>query len=169
MAAFKYQEIFEHGPDTTAYRQLTSDYVSTTTFGSQEVLKIVPEALTLLARDAMDDVAHLLRASHLKQLAKILDDPEASDNDRFVALELLKNANIAAGRVLPGCQDTGTLSSATKANMSLPLGTMPRPSRTVFIRPIKSATCATHRWRHSICTQKKYGTNLPAQIIEIYA
>ena len=108
MVEFRYQEIFEHGADTTAYRQLTSDYVSTTTFEGQEIVKIAPEALTLLAREAMDDVAHLLRPGHLQQLAYILDDPEASDNDRFVALELLKNANIAAGRVLPGCQDTGT-------------------------------------------------------------
>ena len=108
MVEFRYQEIFEHGPDTTAYRQLTSDYVSTTMFAGREILQVAPEALTFLAREAMDDVAHLLRPGHLQQLAKILDDPEASDNDRFVALELLKNANIAAGRVLPGCQDTGT-------------------------------------------------------------
>jgi len=108
MVEFRYQEIFEHGPDTTAYRRLTSDYVSTTTFEGREILQVAPAALTLLARQAMDDVAHLLRPGHLQQLAHILDDPEASDNDRFVALELLKNANIAAGRVLPGCQDTGT-------------------------------------------------------------
>src|SRR6267378_2513755 len=108
MPEFRYQEIFEHGHDNTIYRKLTADYVSTTTFEGHEVLKIAPEALTLLAREAMDDVAHLLRPGHLQQLAHILDDPEASANDRFVALELLKNANIAAGRVLPGCQDTGT-------------------------------------------------------------
>src|SRR5947208_16442304 len=108
MVEFRYEEIFEHGPDTTAYRQLTSDYVSSTVFEGQEIVKIAPEALTLLARAAMDDVAHLLRPGHLKQLARILDDPEASDNDRFVAPELLKNANIAAGRVLPGRQETGT-------------------------------------------------------------
>src|SRR6267143_876204 len=108
MPEFRYQEIFEHGHDTTTYRKLTSDYVSTTTFEGQEMVKIAPEALTLLAREAMDDVAHLLRPGHLQQLAHILDDPEASANDRFVALELLKNANIAAGGVLPGCQDTGT-------------------------------------------------------------
>jgi fumarate hydratase class I len=108
MPEFRYQEIFEHDHDNTTYRKLTADYVSSTTFEGQEILKIAPEALTLLAREAMDDVAHLLRPGHLQQLANILDDPEASDNDRFVALELLKNANIAAGRVLPGCQDTGT-------------------------------------------------------------
>ena len=105
MAAFQYQEIFEHGTDTTPYRKLTSDYVSTTQFEGQEILKVDTDALTLLAREAMDDVSHLLRSSHLAQLATILDDSEASENDRFVALELLKNANIAAGRVLPGCQD----------------------------------------------------------------
>ena len=72
------------------------------------MLTVEPEALTLLAQEAMVNIAHLLRPGHLQQLAKILKDPEASDNDRFVALELLKNANIAAGMVLPGCQDTGT-------------------------------------------------------------
>src|SRR2546425_13367690 len=82
MVEFRYEEIFEHGPDTTEYRKLTSDYVSTTTFEGQGIVKIAPEALTLLAREAMDDVAHLLRPGHLRQLANILDDPEASDNDR---------------------------------------------------------------------------------------
>jgi fumarate hydratase class I len=108
MPEFHYQELFEHGHDTTEYRQLTAAYVSTTTWEGQTILKVQPEALTLLAREAIDDVSHLLRPGHLQQLARILRDPEASDNDRFVALELLKNANIAAGRVLPGCQDTGT-------------------------------------------------------------
>ena len=108
MSEIQYQEIFEHGEDQTNYRKLTSDHVSTTQLEGREILKIDPQALTLLAREALDDVSHLLRSSHLRQLAKILDDPESSDNDRFVALELLKNANIAAGRVLPGCQDTGT-------------------------------------------------------------
>jgi fumarate hydratase class I len=108
MPEFRYQELFEHGPESTEYRQLTADYVSTTRFEGEEILKVQPEALTLLARQAIDDVSHLLRPGHLQQLARILRDPEASDNDRFVALELLKNANIAAGRVLPGCQDTGT-------------------------------------------------------------
>ncbi len=108
MPEFRYQPIFELEPDGTQYRRLTSDHVSTTEFEGREILEIEPEALERLARDAMVDIAHLLRASHLSQLAKILDDPEASENDRFVALELLKNANIAAAGVLPGCQDTGT-------------------------------------------------------------
>ena len=108
MAAFRHQAIFEHQDDLTDYRKLTDEYVSTLGFEGQEILKVQPQALTLMARTAMDDVSHLLRASHLKQLARILEDEEASDNDRFVAEELLKNANIASARVLPGCQDTGT-------------------------------------------------------------
>ncbi len=109
MAAFKFQEMFELGPDTTEYRKLTSDHVSTAKFEGRDVLKVEPEALTLIAAEAMDDISHLHRSGHLAQLRKILDDPEASDNDRFVALELLLNANISAGRVLPTCQDTGTV------------------------------------------------------------
>ena len=109
MAAFKFQEMFELGPDTTEYRKLTSDHVSTVKFEGRSVLKVEPEALTLIAAEAMDDIAHLHRSGHLAQLRKILDDPEASDNDRFVALELLLNANISAERVLPTCQDTGTV------------------------------------------------------------
>ncbi len=108
MAEFRHQAIFEHQDDLTDYRQLTDEYVSTQSFEGQEILKVQPQALTLMARIAMDDVSHLLRASHLRQLARILEDEEASDNDRFVAQELLKNANIASARVLPGCQDTGT-------------------------------------------------------------
>ena len=108
MAAFRHQEIFEHQEDLTSYRKLTDEYVSGSSFEDREILKVQPQALTLMAREAMDDVSHLLRASHLEHLARILDDKEASANDRFVATELLKNANIASGRVLPGCQDTGT-------------------------------------------------------------
>ena len=170
MAAFQYQELFEHHADTTPYRQLTSDYVSTAAFGDQEILQVAPEALTLIAREAMDDVAHLLRSSHLQQLAAILDDPEASDNDRFVALELLKNANIAASRVLPGCQDTGTAIAIgykgenvfTFANDAEAL------SRGIYqaydernLRYSQMAPLDTYR-------EKNTGTNLPAQV-ELYA
>ncbi|MCI0573308.1 MAG: fumarate hydratase, partial [Myxococcaceae bacterium] len=96
------------GEDTTPYRLLTKDFVSTFEAAGRTFLKVEPEALTLLTREAMRDIAHLLRPGHLQQLADILKDPEATSNDRFVAVELLKNANIAAGRVLPSCQDTGT-------------------------------------------------------------
>lgn len=167
---FQYQEIFEHGPDTTAYRRLTSDYVATTRFEGREILTVQPEALTLLAREAMDDVAHLLRASHLKQLSYILDDPEASDNDRFVALELLKNANIAAGRVLPGCQDTGTaIAVGYKGQQVFTTG----HDVEALSRGIYDAYAQRHL-RYSqmapldMYTEKNTGTNLPAQI-ELYA
>jgi fumarate hydratase class I len=101
--------MFPVSPDPgIAYRLLTRDFVKTATFDGQTVLKVDPAALTLLAKEAMRDTSHLLRPGHLKQLRAILDDPEASENDRFVALELLKNANVAAGLVLPMCQDTGT-------------------------------------------------------------
>ncbi len=108
MPDFAYQEMFPTGPDTTPYRKLTSDHVAVIQAGGHAVLQVAPEALSTLAFTAMRDIAHLLRPGHLAQLRAILDDKEASPNDRFVALELLKNANIAAGMVLPGCQDTGT-------------------------------------------------------------
>jgi fumarate hydratase class I len=96
------------GPDETTYRKLSGDYVSTAEFDGQELLKVDPEGIRLLTEEAFRDINHLLRPGHLQQLADILDDPEASPNDRFVAYDLLKNANIAAGGVLPMCQDTGT-------------------------------------------------------------
>ena len=105
---FVYQDPLPLGPDDTTYRLLTPDGVSTFEAGGHTFLSVDPALLTLITSEAMRDIAHLLRPGHLAQLSSILDDPEASDNDRFVALELLKNANIAAGRVLPGCQDTGT-------------------------------------------------------------
>ena len=101
-------DLFPLGEDTTPYRKLTSDFVSVDTFKGQEVLTVEPEGIRLLAEAAFADINHLLRPGHLKQLAHIMEDPEATDNDRFVAYDLLKNANIAAGGVLPMCQDTGT-------------------------------------------------------------
>src|SRR5256885_11477905 len=109
MATFSFQDIPETGHhDSTPYRKLTGDCVQPLAAGGRRFLEVAPEALTLLTRTAMLDIAHLLRPGHLAQLRAILDDQEASANDHFVALELLKNANIAAGGVLPGCQDTGT-------------------------------------------------------------
>jgi fumarate hydratase class I len=105
---FEYHPMFPLGADQTEYRKLSGDHVATTTFNGAEVLTVDPQALTELATEAFKDINHLLRPGHLKQLASILDDPEASDNDRFVAYDLLKNANIAAGGILPMCQDTGT-------------------------------------------------------------
>jgi fumarate hydratase, class I len=94
--------------DTTKYRLLTTDYVETVEFEGREILKIAPEGIAMLTAQGFSDTSHLLRTEHLEQVRKILDDPEASDNDRFVALDMLKNANIASGRILPMCQDTGT-------------------------------------------------------------
>ncbi len=105
---FAHSELLPLGPDTTEYRLLTTDGVSPFSTSEGTFLKVSPEAITHLTEHAMRDIAHLLRTSHLQQLASILKDPEASDNDRFVALDLLKNASIAAGGVLPMCQDTGT-------------------------------------------------------------
>jgi len=111
--AFNYADIFASDPahpKETEYRLLegSESLVSTVEVGGRKILHIDPEALRLVAATAMRDISHLLRPAHLGQLASILEDPEASENDRFVALELLKNANIAAGMILPGCQDTGT-------------------------------------------------------------
>ena len=108
MADFDFTELFPLGPDTTKYRLITTDGVSTFDTPEGTFLKVDPSAITLLTSTAMRDIAHLLRSSHLQQLRNILEDPEASDNDRFVALDLLKNASIAAGGILPMCQDTGT-------------------------------------------------------------
>lgn len=106
---FYYQELFDLGKDTTTpYKKLTSDYVSTVEVGGMKFLKVEPEGLRMLSAKAMVDVAHLLRPGHLQMLSNILKDPEATSNDRFVALELLKNANIASNFILPSCQDTGT-------------------------------------------------------------
>ncbi len=114
MTDFAYQPMLPTGPDQTPYRLLTKDHVSTFEAAGQRFLKVEPEGLRLLTKQAMIDIAHLLRPGHLAQLRAILDDPEASSNDKFVALDLLKNANIAAGGVLPMCQDTGTAIVAGK-------------------------------------------------------
>ena len=105
---FKYQEPFPLGPDTTEYYLLTKDYVSVSEFEGQPILKIAKEGLTAMANAAFRDVAFMLRPAHNEQVAKILSDPEASDNDKFVALTFLRNAEVSAKGQLPFCQDTGT-------------------------------------------------------------
>lgn len=115
---FKYQDPFAMGKDKTEYYLLTKDYVSTTEFEGKEVLKVEPEGLTLLAKTAMRDCNFLLRPEHQQQVAKILADPEASENDKYVAITMLRNAEIAAKGVLPFCQDTGTATVyAKKGNL----------------------------------------------------
>ncbi len=168
---FEFQEILEAGHhEHTPYKQLTSDFVSTFQANGRTFLEVQPEALTLLTKTAMRDVAHLLRPGHLAQLRAILDDPEASANDRFVALELLKNANIAAGGVLPGCQDTGTAIVMGKKGQHVLTsgGDEEAIARGVF------DTYAEANLRYSqvapldMFEEKNTGNNLPAQI-EIYA
>ena len=108
MSDMRTKGLFPLETDQTPYKQLSSDYVALGSFRGEDILTVDPEGIRLLAEAAFADINHLLRPNHLRQLAAILDDPEATDNDRFVAYDLLKNANIAAGGVLPMCQDTGT-------------------------------------------------------------
>jgi fumarate hydratase class I len=170
MSDFTYQKIFSLGLDETDYRKLTSDFVSTKSWDGRKFLEVEPAGLTALAAAAMDDVSFLMRPGHLAQLRSILDDPEASDNDRFVALELLKNATISAERVLPSCQDTGTaivighkgervLTGADDAE-ALAAGV----HRTYQERNLRYSQNAPL----DMYTEKNTGTNLPAQI-EIHA
>ena len=166
MSDFYYQPLFERSEDDVPYRKLTSEHVSTVDFEGQTILKVEPEALTLLAREAIRDVSFLLRPGHLEQLASILDDPEASDNDRFVALELLKNANVAAGMVLPGCQDTGTAIVVGKKGQKVFTGGGDAEALSLGIHQ----TYATENLRYSqnapltMYEEKNTGSNLPAQI-----
>ncbi|MBM63575.1 MAG: fumarate hydratase [Acidobacteria bacterium] len=170
MSNFYYQPIFERGVDHTSYRHLTVEGISTVKLGGRELLKVEPTVLQLVARTAFDDVAHLLRSSHLTQLRSILDDSESSPNDRFVALELLRNANIAAGRVLPGCQDTGTAIVIGHKGENVVTG---GEDAEAFSRGIFEAY-EQRNLRYSqmapldMFTEQNTGSNLPAQI-EIYA
>ncbi len=107
-AEFLYSDLLPAGKDETPYRLITTEGVSTFEADGQTFLQVSPEAIQRLTTEAMHDICHYLRPAHLAQLRKIIDDPEASGNDRFVALDLLKNVNISAGGVLPMCQDTGT-------------------------------------------------------------
>ncbi|MBF0276825.1 MAG: fumarate hydratase [SAR324 cluster bacterium] len=108
MTEFYYQPIFEKMPDTTKYRKITGEYVTVKQFENQDILIVDKQGLELLSKEAFDDISHLFRSAHLEKLSNILKDSEASANDKFVALELLKNAVISAERVFPSCQDTGT-------------------------------------------------------------
>ncbi len=170
MANFHYQPIFELGPDDTSYRQLTSDGVSVVTVDGRAMLKVAPEILRELARVAFDDIAHLLRPGHLAQLRGILDDPDASRNDKFVALELLRNANIASDRVLPGCQDTGTaIVMGHKGEAVLTFGDDAVPlSQGIFDAYDQRNLRYSQLAPLDMYTEQNTGSNLPAQI-EIYA
>jgi len=166
MAEFVHQDLLPLGPDTTEYRLLTTDGVEKVETAVGSFLRVAPEAITMLTSAAMFEIAHFLRTPHLAQLAKILDDPEASGNDRFVALDLLRNANIAAGGILPGCQDTGTaIIKAKKGQFVLTSGNDESAiSRGVF------DTYQSDNLRYSqmapldMYREINTGTNLPAEI-----
>jgi fumarate hydratase, class I len=171
MPTFAYQELLPYGHhDDTPFKKLTGDLVSTFEAKGKSFLDVQPEALTLLAKTAMRDIAHLLRPGHLAQLAKILDDPEASPNDKFVALELLKNANIAAGGVLPGCQDTGTAIVMGKRGERVLTGGRDEEalSRGIYTTYTETNLRYSQVSPVDMFEEKNTGTNLPAQI-ELYA
>ena len=167
---FSYSDLLPLGADTTQYRLLSQEGVSVIKLGDREFLQVEPSALTLLTETAIHDISHYLRSEHLAQLAKILKDPESSANDRFVALDLLKNANIAAGGVLPMCQDTGTalimgkkgqhVLTTAKDEVALAQGVYDAFTK-LNLRYSQMAPITT--WE-----EKNTGNNLPAQI-EIYA
>src|SRR5271168_4200523 len=170
MSESTYHELFPLGADQVPYRKLTSDHVSTGNFEGRRIVKIEPEALTLLAAQAFNDSAHLLRTGHLKQLRAILDDPEASANDKFVAFDLLKNANIAAGKVLPMCQDTGTAIVMGKKGQRVWTGGNDAAALSAGIR--RTYTETNLRYSQvaplSMYEEVNTGDNLPAQI-DLYA
>ena len=171
MAEFRYEDMLPTGEDTTPYRLLTTDGVDVVAGpDGRTFLKVTPEALELLAETAMHDIAHYLRPAHLQQLRNILDDPEASPNDKFVALDLMKNANIAAGGVLPMCQDTGTaIISGKRGQQVLTDGTDERPlSQGIYNAYTRLNLRYSMNAPLTMWEEKNTGSNLPAQI-ELYA
>ena len=170
MTEFIYQEIFPIGEDTTEYRLLTQEHVSSKSFEDSEILKIAPEGLELLTEQAFRDVSHLLRPSHLKLVAKILDDRKSSDNDRYVALEMLKNAVISAEGEFPLCQDTGTAVVIGKKGQQVWTGFLDEEaiSRGIFNAYTKNNLRYSQNAPLTMYAEKNTGCNLPAQI-ELYA
>ena len=167
MPEFVFQDMFPLGEDRTPFRRLTADHVGIETFRGERVLTVEAPALTRLAAEAFRDISHLLRPGHLKQLRTILDDPEASPNDRFVALDMLKNANIAAGGVLPMCQDTGTAIVLGKKGQQV--WTVGGDDEEAIARGIFKTYAETNLRYSQVAPLTMYeevntGTNLPAQI-----
>ena len=170
MADINYSEMFPLADDPTPYRKISDDFVSAAPFAGGEMLTVDPQALTLLTETAFHDISHYLRPGHLRQLANIIADPEASNNDRFVAIEFLKNANVAAGGVLPMCQDTGTAIVMGKKGERVFTGADDERAISMGV----AETYLKHNLRYSqmapldMFNEKNTGTNLPAQV-EIYA
>jgi fumarate hydratase class I len=163
---FKYYDPYPIGEDKTNYYLLTKDFISTTTFEGKEILTINPEGLTLLTKTAMRDVSFMLRTDHLEQMAAILNDPEASDNDKYVALTMLQNAEISAKGVLPYCQDTGTATVFAKKGQQVWTGG--NDEEAISLGVFKTYTQENLRYSQTIpldmYREKNSGTNLPAQI-----
>src|SRR5882672_10422974 len=170
MPDFEYADLLPTGPDETPYRLLTTEGVSTVEAGGRTFLQVEPEALRLLTDTAMHDIAHYLRPAHLQQLRNILDDPEASPNDHFVSLDLLKNSCIAAGGVLPMCQDTGTaIVMGKKGEYVITGGGDERAiARGVFDTYLTSNLRYSQMAPITVWDEINTKNNLPAQI-ELYA
>jgi fumarate hydratase class I len=170
MSGFTYQPMFELGEDTTEYRKVTSEHVATEQIDGRTVLKVDPEALTLLAKESILDIEFLFRPGHLQQLRDILDDPDASDNDRYVAFEHLKNAVISSDRVLPSCQDTGTAIIMAHKGEGVFTGVDDAEalSRGVYEAYNEANLRYSQVAPLDMYTEKNTGTNLPAQI-DIFA
>jgi fumarate hydratase class I len=167
---FRYSDLLPTGRDDTPYRLVTTEGVSTFEAGGRTFLEVSSDALRLLTAEAMHDIAHYLRPAHLAQLRRIIDDPESSGNDRFVALDLLKNVNISAGGVLPMCQDTGTAIVVGKKSEGVLTGADDGEaiSRGVFDAYTKLNLRYSQLAPLTTYDEKNTGTNLPAQI-EIYS
>lgn len=167
---FKYQKPFPLGKDETNYYLLTKDYVSVSHFEGKEILKVEPEGLTMIAKTAMHDCSFMLRTEHLKQMAEVLNDPEASKNDKFVSLVMLRNAEISAKGILPFCQDTGTATIIGKKGQNVWTGADDEEALSLGV--YKTYTGDNLRYSQTIpldmYKEKNSGTNLPAQI-DIYA
>src|SRR5271156_6052480 len=170
MSDAAYHELFPLGADEAPYRKLTGDHVAVGAFEGRRIVKVASDALTMLAAQAMVDCQHLLRPGHLKQLRNILDDAEASANDRFVAFDLLKNANIAAGKVLPMCQDTGTAIVMGKKGQRVWTGGGDAAALAAGIRRTYTETNLRYSQLAPLSMFKEVNTgdNLPAQI-DLYA
>ncbi|HUR73341.1 MAG TPA: fumarate hydratase [Sporichthya sp.] len=170
MPEFAYSDLLPIGADPTEYRLISTEGVEVVDLGGQEFLRVAPAALQLLTAEAMHDIAHFLRPAHLAQLRKIVDDPEASGNDKFVARDLLKNANIAAAGVLPMCQDTGTAIVMGKRGERILTGGGDGEaiSRGVFDAYTKLNLRYSQLAPLTLWDEKNTGSNLPAQI-ELYA
>lgn len=170
MSDFFYQDPYPILKDTTNYKKITSEYVKIQKFGNREVLVIDPKALEVITEEAMNDVSFYLRTAHLEKLKAILDDPEATDNDRFVAYNLLQNAVVAAEGQLPSCQDTGTAIVMAKKGENVYTGVCDEEaiSKGIFNTYQKRNLRYSQVVPISMFEEKNSGTNLPAQI-DIYA